>query len=1068
MLGYLISCLSSLLFSSVLFTHGALNEPFRLQGFESVATWTSSLRAGQKSNLGVWGSFSERLSLFFPSRAGGSYVLFYLKNKRGSVIWKAIRRVRWDSRSGVFRADLFFPRKLRSKFVGNWGGVHFDLKQSGVYPQSDVMPEIQLMNKDEASVAHFEGGLIVSKGNLGPKTVKGKILNFHGVTFFLSGNLSSFLQKLSDSETRQIRFYGCSFFGKSSRGFNNTKDDKFQVRPGESQNKLAVFRDCLFLGVQPLSTILNFRSVAFERVRVVPGWSSKNLKENELILRGEVWAKGLQRTRPNALSSLGPQDDLVRVLGILGETDWVWEKKPEIKKGISLADNLTTGEWALGALVHKSGRRGELAMAWTQFGGLGPVLLVSGLASCGGGGEIQVGGAGGSDTTPPLAGQISVNNEPGSPGSDQPNKLIVRLNGFKDPESGIKKIEYSLGRRKGVSDLQPWTKVVGNTIDHSFDLIPISDFYLNLRATNNANLLGEVQSKKIRTHAIIPYTVKKNKVLDLLGVKVTALDFDAKVWIPGDGTQVYPGGWVTPGRYLVELNVPRIHDGTDGTLLGKKIPGRQIFAGIYNFDQKWEGWPGQDFSEPSYMTPNLWGEKKIITLKAGDTLHLSYSPPINGLKNKHNSDGMVVNCVKDKVEFRGGLWGLGFTGWNGPLWNKFRKRVKLVSKELSVSYGSFSYGPNNLPYPLPTEFAQTAKTSEQTQGNSISRWVFNRAIDYLKNGSLRQGSVADAKRLIEFYLNNVQHTFLWGISATSRYYSAYGGVWYPPYLNAQFEKILFASVAFGLDPNYEPLHYLLSLMAQRGNMILPVKGRWTYGNYNVEGGIAGHKDDDSYTKWIWYTMGERNFGFKGGYNIRIWGPSVWARRVLGWPDLSTMPDTLNIVGWGPKKDRYGHVWDKRGLGGGWNTFYSGQEIDGAQWLWFSGLFEDSTLARYARRNYLYAIDPNNVTLTKRKTFYGIWCQNHFVAEPRNPKISLTSIGGRVSFDSVKSSKFSHYRIYFQKAVGDVKILVLDEVKTTTVFIPKSLLNKFGKGVLRVVAVNQDGDESSLSDPLSVP
>jgi hypothetical protein len=378
---------------------------------------------------------------------------------------------------------------------------------------------------------------------------------------------------------------------------------------------------------------------------------------------------------------------------------------------------------------------------------------------------------------------------------------------------------------------------------------------------------------------------------------------------------------------------------------------------------------------------------------------------------------------------------------------------------------AFGYGESTLPNPFPVEYSMISSSTEPLQADKCGRYLLNRAIDYIKNGSFTHGNLAEAKRLLEFYLLNVQHTFMWGTGSLQKYNAAYGSQWYPPYMQDSFERAIFAAAAFGLDPSYEPLHNLLTLMAQRVNAFLTNTGVFTYGNGQTEGGIATHKDDNSYTKWIYYTKGATNYGAKGGYHLRIIGPGLWARKLLNWGLEYPMNDVLYYSGWGPGNNRYGCDYTSEGLGGGWNLFYSHNEIHGMMFMWCAGGYEDTLVMRYSRRNYLWFIDTTNSTTISDTTisnFQGVYCQNRFISEPRN--ISIIENNNKtwtINYDTVTGA--DHYKLYHQPKKGEKAISVQNNISSSPYTLTKSTIKPFGSGVLRLVAVDSSGNESSLSD-----
>lgn len=92
-----------------------------------------------------------------------------------------------------------------------------------------------------------------------------------------------------------------------------------------------------------------------------------------------------------------------------------------------------------------------------------------------------------------------------------------------------------------------------------------------------------------------PYFEKTSGVLDYMGVSVARTSGSQTVWAPGSPHQEYPGGWVTPGDYMVDLNTPRIHHDVDGTPTGQQRPGDTLLGTIANRDLTDPGWINHGF-----------------------------------------------------------------------------------------------------------------------------------------------------------------------------------------------------------------------------------------------------------------------------------------------------------------------------------------------------------------------------------------------------------------------------------------------------------------------------------------
>ena len=139
---------------------------------------------------------------------------------------------------------------------------------------------------------------------------------------------------------------------------------------------------------------------------------------------------------------------------------------------------------------------------------------------------------------------------------------------------------------------------------------------------------------------------KPNGSLDLMGVKVTAVNpATQSVWAVG-GYQEYPGGWVTPGDYVIAVNPPGIHSGFNGRHTGVTRQFATVYYRVHSqtMDYVTATYPTFDptFSwlytdAPTYgsvqqggsMLPNQLATA-TVTLQEGDSLQVAYGNPWYG------------------------------------------------------------------------------------------------------------------------------------------------------------------------------------------------------------------------------------------------------------------------------------------------------------------------------------------------------------------------------------------------------------------------------------------------------
>jgi hypothetical protein len=348
--------------------------------------------------------------------------------------------------------------------------------------------------------------------------------------------------------------------------------------------------------------------------------------------------------------------------------------------------------------------------------------------------------------------------------------------------------------------------------------------------------------------------------------------------------------------------------------------------------------------------------------------------------------------------------------------------------------------------------------TDNEQSGVLSRWILHRAMSYLQEGDSWSGSVEDLDRLFRFYCNGIQTTFCFSDRSAQHNHYAHGPNRYPPYQIRDIQNVLVGAVALGYDPNFEPLYRLLTHLAQRTDMTLTARGSYTYDNNIVDGGLSAHRDDNEYTKWLWYTKGATDMGAKGSHNINVWGPCFWARELFLLPHSSATESMLWTTGPRLGGSENGHGWTAEGIGPGYNTGYGSLEVQGAMWLWFTRTYPDSQLSRWARRDFLYTTNAGGSTTDQR--YYGAWVQTTFVSEPVN--LQVTGPGGNsfLTWDAVTDPDLSHYKVY-DRATGHGALTLLGTSLSTTY--QHEGPGSDGTHYYQVSAVDGDGNEGSLSD-----
>jgi hypothetical protein len=589
--------------------------------------------------------------------------------------------------------------------------------------------------------------------------------------------------------------------------------------------------------------------------------------------------------------------------------------------------------------------------------------------------------------------------------------------------------------------------------------------------TNTSNGFGS-EDRDVRLTVYDPdapsngltYFEKTNGSLDYMGVKITRTSAGQKTWAPGDGVQEYPGGWVTPGTYTVSLNPGRIHHKKNGTLTGQTRSGDVIMGVVQHRDLDFEGFEMHGLSDPGGYYPSNWGTSQTINLVPGDALHVAYGNVIVPFQKRNGSDGIIIYCVETEPEYRGGLWGLGRANWSHEIWNKMAQRVEEAAEMQTIHTAATYYGPSDgsLPNVFPADFSMSSSTPDDNyQSRELATWIRTRSIALMQQGDNWQGSHEDLDRLFQFYCNNIQTTYCWSDTPAQSFFYAHGPSRYPPYFIEQLLSVIMGAVALGYDPDYEPLHRLLTMMGQRADMTLSHVGSYTMANSPSGGGLAAHINDSGYTQWLWFEVGATNMQAKGSHRIAVWGPCIWAREMLGFPRTAATNQMLSSPGWSqPGGTENGHEWTESGAGVGWSHFYAGIETNGAMWLWFTGMEEQSQMSRWARRSYLYKRTSDPVT--NRGKWWTSWVQAHYVGEPRNPSASPQGGGVQISWNGVTEAQ--HYSIY--RSIGSGSLALLAGNVNGTSFLDTSAIG--GTTYQYVIqGVSAGGQRGSYSDRVQI-
>ncbi|MCB0332834.1 MAG: hypothetical protein KDD55_04995, partial [Bdellovibrionales bacterium] len=473
---------------------------------------------------------------------------------------------------------------------------------------------------------------------------------------------------------------------------------------------------------------------------------------------------------------------------------------------------------------------------------------------------------------------------------------------------------------------------------------------------------------------------KPSGALDYMGVRVTALSSNQQVWAPGSQSQEYPGGWVTPGTYQVDLNPARIHGKFDGTLAsgGTLRSGDQLWYNVISEPLVSSAFPSWSYELPENFQRSAGGNSFTVTLNAGDNLHVGYgyiapSDAPSVLLAREGSDGIVVHCVEGQPQPRGGLFGHGHLGFDHAKWQTFRERVLEASQYFYPKTSYHFWGPadGTLPATLPSDFGNVSVSGANTdnqQTTNVGRWLLNRAMAHLKGQSVNRDEL---DRLFRFFFNNPQYANYFGEMSTAGSFHGHGSARYDAYESANILMALVAAVALDYDPSYEPLYRTASFLAQSPNMFQIHANSYALQNALFDGGLANHLDT-SYGQWLWYNTGEHQGGY-GATDARDMTARAshraiskilmtWARELLNFPPIPHQYDFFHVPGLrftdedtGQSGSWYGCMTHPNGAHTGWEPFYANIENSGMQLGEFLGVdsIENSMCLRYTRRNPLF-------------------------------------------------------------------------------------------------------------------
>ena len=207
---------------------------------------------------------------------------------------------------------------------------------------------------------------------------------------------------------------------------------------------------------------------------------------------------------------------------------------------------------------------------------------------------------------------------------------------------------------------------------------------------------------------------------------------------------------------------------------------------------------------------------------------------------------------------------------------------------------------------------------------------------------------------------------------------------------------------------------------------------------------------------------------RASHRMNVWAPCFWANELLQRPRTDGMNSTLNSVGPrlvnpdGTPGEYGGHSWDERGAGPGWDVFYAGLEMEGAHWLWFTGLERDSQMTRFSRRSILAG--------RSQGSFFSKWVAERFVDEPRSVRGQVTGGAPTLTWTNevlgALHPDFSHNRVYRGSRADYASMTLLaDGVRQASYVDDTAMAGR--TWYYAVVSVDVDGHESSKSDIITL-
>lgn len=613
---------------------------------------------------------------------------------------------------------------------------------------------------------------------------------------------------------------------------------------------------------------------------------------------------------------------------------------------------------------------------------------------------------------------------------------------------------------------------------------------------------------------VFNYIDKTSGVLDRMGIKVTRLSASQTVWAPGTATQEFPGGWVTPGTYRIELNPGQMHEQQTGEFRGSDWGAGILWLVVKARSPETPGWIGHGHSNPNASNPWTPGapipaqsflpsfstEPFVdVTLGVGDVLHCACSAGIGF--SRTGSDGIEVYCVATEPLPRGGLWGTSSTGlsYDAAAWATFQGRCQNLI-DLAVGKGGISipspsdfyYGPTSLPAgDLGTDYQQGAGLGGDNEMSEVlSRWIFYRGLTHYRDGSPLRGTFEEFERLVEYFFNHTSYAFCFSQDATEDYFCAHGINYYEPYATQDCFLGLLGAVAGGFTPQRESLRRVLSHFAQRLEMTMAHFGDYLYGNISIFGGIESHKDDTPWAQWLYYEMGATDNNNRGGGRQQcVWGFSMACRELLGFPvsthEVQHLYSDTGIAAGAAQQwehqahpnydpnDRHGHGSRSDGVLSGYDQFYSSLHAIGAMMMWMmlGGQRRHSQFIRHCQRSLYWddgasATYPQNPDTQIGNAWYEHIRDSH-VSEVTGLAVNVSGSDAALSWDASSDGDHDHYEVW--RGTGEEDMALLDGNVGTTSY--TDVGQAFGGYVYALVDVTDQGgsvkNQSVMNTPVGV-